>query len=76
MATNSEPLADGVQKSLFGTMDKYAEDVAMYANKELLSEQDLIKFQMASSRFNMITQLATNLVKGLTDSEKAIAQKM
>lgn len=70
------PLANNVKSSMFESMDKLAGDVAQYANQQNLSEVDLIKFQMAASRYNTMTTLTTNLVKELTEGEKAIAQKM
>ena len=76
MGPNSGPMADNVKGNLFSSIDKYGKDVKMYSSKGELDEQDLIKFQMASARFNMIVQLTSNLVKEMTDTEKAIAQKM
>jgi len=70
------PLANKVKDSMFNSMNKLADEVAKYANQENLSEVDLIKFQMAASRFNTMTTLTTNLVKELTEGEKSIAQKM
>lgn len=70
------PLANQVKDSMFGSMEKLADEVAGFANQENMSEVDLIKFQMAASRFNTLTTLTTNLVKELTEGEKAIAQKM
>jgi hypothetical protein len=70
------PLADRVQDSLLSNMNKQAEEVAKYANKAELSEQDLIKFQMVSSRYSMVSQMTTNLLKNLTDAEKNIAGRM
>ena len=72
----SGPLADRVQDSLLSNMNKQAEEVAKYANKAELSEQDLIKFQMVSSRYSMVSQMTTNLLKNLTDAEKNIAGRM
>lgn len=70
------PLADKVKESMFGSMDKMSQEVAAFANQSEYSEVDLIKFNMAASRYNMVTQLTSNLVKELTESEKQVAQKM
>jgi hypothetical protein len=73
---NNGPLTDQVFGSLKSSMDKNAAEVAKFASKEELSEQDLIKFQMASSRYSTVVQMCTNLVKTLTENEKTIAQRM
>ena len=73
---STDPLTDRVKGSLFNTMDKMGQEVAAFANKEQLSEMDMIKFNMAASRYSMVTNLTTNLVKERTENEKQIAQKM
>jgi len=73
---STDPLANQVKGSLFNTMDKMGQEVAAFANKDQLSEMDMIKFNMAASRYSMVTNLTTNLVKELTENEKQIAQKM
>jgi hypothetical protein len=69
------PLADQIRDSMFNSTVSAA-DVAAFANNQDLSEIDMIKFNMAASRYNMITNLTSNLVKDLTDNEKWIAARM
>jgi hypothetical protein len=74
--SSTDPLANQVKGSMFNTMDKMGQEVAAFANKDQLSEMDMIKFNMAASRYSMVTNLTSNLVKELTEAEKQIAQKM
>jgi hypothetical protein len=73
---STDPLADRVKGSMFNSVDKLSQEVAAFANKDQLSEVDMIKFNMAASRYSMMTNLTSNLVKELTEAEKQIAQKM
>jgi hypothetical protein len=70
------PLADQLKGSMFNAMDSAGAEVAQYSGKTNLSEIDMIKFNMAASRYNMMTNLTSSLVKDLTEGEKQIAQKM
>lgn len=70
------PPANQLNGNMFGSMGNMADEIAKFANQHSLSEADLIKFNMAASRYNLISQLTSELVKELTDGEKAIAQKL
>lgn len=76
MSASNGPLADRMSEAMFKAMNSAAEQVAEFGNKDKLSESDMIKFNMAASRYTMITNLTANLAKNLTECEKQIAQRM
>lgn len=69
-------ITSNVSESLFKTIDSKSNEVSKFANKENLSESDMIKFNMAASKYSMMVTLTSNLVKNLTDTEKQVANKM
>lgn len=69
-------MSNSVSNSLFSTIQAKSNDVAEFSKKENLSETDMIKFNMAASKYQMMVSLTANLVKNLTETEKQVANKM
>lgn len=69
-------MSNSVSNSLFSTIQAKSNDVAEFSQKENLSETDMIKFNMAASKYQMMVSLTANLVKNLTETEKQVANKM
>ncbi len=62
--------------SMGGSIASAADEVAKYAAKEDLSDQEMIEFNAAASKYSMLMSLTSRLIKTLTDAEQAVAQKM
>lgn len=69
-------LTDKMTNSLIDSVNSRMSDVEKFANKTNLSETDMIKFNLAASKYSMMVTLTSNLVKNLTDTEKQVASKM
>lgn len=72
MSEVAQKALDSMSTSITGMSDQIAE----YANKTELSEQDMLQFNLLASEYSTMMSLASGLIKTLTDAEQSVAQKM
>ncbi len=62
--------------SMTGSIEDLSAQIAEFANKDTLSETDMIEFNMLATEYSTMMSLASGLVKTLTEAEQSVAQKM
>lgn len=69
-------IAHNALNSMSGSITDMSNEIAAYANKDQLSEQDMLEFNLLASEYSTMMSLASGLIKTLTDAEQSVAQKM
>ena len=59
-----------------GSVKTAKKELDAFATMESMDELDMIKYNMAASRYSTMVSLGSGLVKNLSDTEKQVANKM
>lgn len=69
-------IAHTALNSMSGSITDMSNEIAAFANKDQLSEQDMLEFNLLASEYSTMMSMASGLIKTLTDAEQSVAQKM